>query len=100
MIDVWGVVRNGLWVIGLSVLLASWSWARYAAIQARGKTRDKLDEARYAVALDVGLLLFVAGMAATEGRWWARIMWATLGVVVIIHAVLSLRKPSSPDARP
>jgi hypothetical protein len=92
VIDVWGVVSNGLWVMGLSVLLAAWSWARYAAYQAGVKTRDKLNEPRFAVAVDLGLLLFVGGMAATEHRWWARLLWIVLGIVVIAHSVLSLRR--------
>ena len=98
MIDVWDVVRNSLWILGLSVLLATWSWARYAAYQERMKTRDKLGELKYVLALDAGLLLFVAGMAATEGRWWARILWIALGIVVIVHAVANARLSNSADA--
>ena len=99
MIDVWGVVRNGLWVIGLSVLLAVWSWARYAASQAGVKTKVKLDEPRFAVALDGGLVLFVAGMAATEERWWARLIWIVMGIVVFIHAVQTLRRDQASAAQ-
>ncbi len=72
MAEVWLVVKNGLWILGLSILLAVWSYARYTAYEARVKTRDKLNEPKYALAVDLGLLLFVAGMAATETRWWAR----------------------------
>ncbi len=97
MIDVWDVVRNGLWIVGLSVLLATWSWARYAAYQSRVKVRAKLNELRYALALDVGLLLFVGGMAATEGRWWARLLWIGLGIVVIVHAVAIVRQSKLAD---
>ncbi len=39
MIDVWGVMSNSLWVIGLAVLLAIWSWARYAAHEANVSAR-------------------------------------------------------------
>ncbi len=98
VIDVWDVVRNGLWILGLSVLLATWSWARYAAYQAHVRTRHKLNELKYALALDAGLLLFVGGMAATEGRWWARLLWIALGVVVIVHAVASVQQSKSANA--
>jgi hypothetical protein len=30
MIDVWGVAANSLWILGLSVLLATLSWAASA----------------------------------------------------------------------
>lgn len=88
MLDVWSLVTNGLWVLGLAVLLAIWSWARYVAYQAGVKSRVILDQRQYAVALDVGLLLFIVGMAATEDRWWAQVLWGVLGIWVLGHAVL------------
>ena len=99
MLDVWGVVSNGLWVLGLAVLLAIWSWARYAAYQAGVKPRAILDQTRYVVALDAGLLLFVGGMAATEDRWWARAIWFALGVWVVTHAVLRLMGSAKTNAQ-
>ncbi len=99
MIDVWSVVSNSLWVIGLAVLLAIWSWARYAAYEAGVRTRVILNQRKYVVALDVGLLLFVAGMATTEARPWARAVWAGLGVWVLGHAIVTARsRKSLPDA--
>ncbi len=99
MIDVWGVVSNSLWVIGLAVLLAIWSWARYAAHEANVRTRVILNQRRYVVALDAGLLLFVAGMAATEDRPWAQVVWGVIGVWVLGHAVATARsKKGIPDA--
>lgn len=87
MIDVWGVVSNALWILGLAVLLAVWSYASYVASRVRLKTRKILDRLGYALAIDVGLLLFLAGMAATEARWWARALWIVLGAGVIVEAV-------------
>lgn len=99
MIDVWGVMSNSLWVIGLAVLLAIWSWARYAAYEANVKTRVILSQRKYVVALDAGLLLFVAGMAATEDRLWAQVVWGVLGLWVLGHAVVTVRSQKGlPDA--
>jgi len=92
MTEVWLVVKNGLWILGLSILLATWSYARYTAYEARMKTRDKLNEPKYALVTDLGLLLFVSGMAATESRWWARILWILLGVSIVVHRVLTIRE--------
>ena len=92
MTEVLLVVKNGLWILGLSILLATWSYARYTAYEARIKTRDKLNEPKYALVTDIGLLLFVAGMAATETRWWARILWILLGVSIVVHRVLRIRE--------
>lgn len=85
---VWDVVRNGLWILGLAVLLATWSWVRYAAYKDRVNAKEKLNELTYALILDLGLVLFIAGMAATEDRGWARLLWLALGIVVIVHAAL------------
>lgn len=87
MIDVWGVIANGLWVLGLSTILAVWSVASYEASRTRRKTRQVLDTFNYALAVDAGLLLFLIGMVTTEDRWWARLLWVALGAVVIAEAV-------------
>ncbi len=92
MIDFLGVFSNFLWIMGLVVLLATLSYASYAAAVAITATRmrEKLDEFAYALALDVGLVLFCAGLAATEDRGWARLLWIGLGVVWIVDGALRL----------
>jgi len=100
MAEVWLVVKNGLWILGLSILLAVWSYARYTAYEARVKTRDKLNEPKYALAVDLGLLLFVAGMAATETRWWARILWILLGISIIVQRVLTIKELRTTGDKP
>lgn len=97
MAEVGIVVKNGLWILGLALLLATWSYARYAAYEAQVRTRDKLNELRYSLVLDVGLLLFVVGMAVTEMRIWARVLWVLIGVAVIFHSYLQVRMSRKPD---
>ncbi|HOU13269.1 MAG TPA: hypothetical protein PKZ84_09125 [Anaerolineae bacterium] len=87
MIDVWGVFSNFLWVLGLAVLLAVWSYASYAAGRSKQKVRHKLNELGYALALDAGMLLFLAGMISTEDRWWARVLWLILGLGVLAEGI-------------
>ena len=90
MDDLWTVIVNGLWILGLAVLLATWSYARHAAFEARVKTRVKLHELKYAQLMDLGLLLFIAGMAATESRPAARSLWIAIGSFVVAHAALQI----------
>ncbi|HOT92711.1 MAG TPA: hypothetical protein PLJ78_17250 [Anaerolineae bacterium] len=87
MIDVWGVFFNALWILGLAVILAVWSYASYEAGRSKQKVRHKLDELGYALALNAGMLLFLAGMVATEDREWARGLWIILGVGIIAESV-------------
>lgn len=96
MTEVWIILKNGLWILGLSVLLATWSYARYAAYEAGIKTRKKLSELKYALTVDLGVLLFIGGMAATETRDWARILWVVLGVAVGVQAYLQIRETHTP----
>lgn len=98
--EVWLVVNNGLWILGLSILLAVWSYARYTAYEAHVKTRDKLNEPKYALVVDLGLLLFVSGMAATETRWWGRILWILLGIGIIVQRVLRIRELQTATDKP
>ena len=87
MIDVWGVFSNFLWILGLAVLLAVWSYASYEAGRSKQKVRKKLNELGYALALDAGMLLFLAGMVTTEDRGWARALWLVLGLGVLDEGV-------------
>ncbi len=85
MIDLWGVFSNFLWILGLSVLLATWSYAYYEARMSDKKVSEKFNELTYALSLDVGLLLFCAGLAATEHRGWARLIWILMGIAILVE---------------
>jgi len=81
--EVWLVVNNGLWILGLSILLAVWSYARYTAHEAHVKTRHKLNEPK-----------------ATETRWWGRILWILLGISIIVQRVLRIRELQTATDKP
>jgi len=86
MIDFANVAANALWVLGLALLLAVWSYARYEAYRVGIKTREMLGKLRYTLWINAGLLLFVAGMALTEHRWWARGLWILVGVGFLVDS--------------
>ena len=86
MIDFGQVAANALWVLGLALLLAVWSYARYEAHREETRTREILSRLNYSLAINAGLLLFVAGMAATESRWWARGLWILVGVGFLVDS--------------
>lgn len=99
MIDVWGVFSNALWILGLAVLLAVWSYAAYEAGRRKCKVRHVTNELGYALALNAGMVLFLAGMATTEDRWWARVLWIVIGLGVIAESVWRIvqhRKAAAP----
>ena len=86
MINVWGVVANGLWVMGLAVLLAVLGWAHWVASEEKSRLRSVLARPNMLRVLDLGLALFSAGLAATGRAWWERLCWGLLAVVWIVQA--------------
>ena len=92
MLNVWGVVTNSLWILGLAVLLTVLSWTHWVASAKGNRIRDKLKQPRTQQALDLGLFLFCAGLATTGRTWWERILWGLLAAVWIFQAWLAGRK--------
>lgn len=92
MIDVWGVAANGLWVLGLSVLIAALSWARWVAQKEGLRCRAVLGRPKIQLVIDLGLLLFCAGLAATSRTWWERVLWGLLAVAWVVQAWLTGRR--------
>jgi hypothetical protein len=78
VIDIWGVIANSLWVLGLAVLLATLSWARWVAGTEESRFSDRLKQPQTRQALNLGLFLFCAGLAMTGRAWWERVLWGLL----------------------
>jgi hypothetical protein len=92
MIDVWGVAANSLWILGLSVLLATLSWASWAASEEKVRFRVALARPGIQQALNLGLFLFCAGLAATGRAWWERVLWGLLAAAWVVQAWLAGRR--------
>lgn len=92
MIDVFSLAANALWILGLAVLLAVLSWARLAARSEQVRFRQVLARPPIQLGLDLGLLLFCAGLAATGRTWWERVLWSLLAGGWTVHAWLTGRK--------
>jgi hypothetical protein len=74
-----GVARNALWILGLSIVLASWSYTSWWASMRRIKVRHALGLPRFQTPFAVGLTLFCASLAWGSTRWWERGLWIVLG---------------------
>ncbi len=91
LIDWVGVARNALWILGLSIALASWSHAVWWAHMARCGLRRALDRAAFQVPFNIGLLLFTASLAWGATRLWERLAWIALAVAFAGQAGLAVR---------
>ena len=88
MIDIASVAANALWVLGLALLLAALSWARWLAQRDDARLRQVLRRSGLRRTIDLALLLFCAGLAATSRRWWERALWGLLAAAWALQAVL------------
>jgi hypothetical protein len=81
MIDWVGVGTNSLWLLGLAVGLAVFSYADWSAHDTHQRLRDVFGQAALRVPLWSGLILFCVGVALSGGRWWERALWGILAVM-------------------
>jgi hypothetical protein len=97
MIDIWGVMANGLWVLGLALLLATLSWAHWAASMERTRFRTILGRPGVQRTTNLALALFCLGLATTARKWWERAVWGLLTVAWVVQAWTAGRKPGTAD---
>jgi len=74
------VVFSALWILGLSVLLATLSFADYTAHTERVRLREALGRRGYQAAIYAGLTLFAFGLSGTARAWWETGIWVLLAV--------------------
>ena len=87
MIDFRSVAANALWILGLALILAALSWARWVAARENVRFRVALRYPGVARALDGGLMLFCAGLAATARTGWEQVLWGVLAAVWALLAI-------------
>lgn len=92
MNKLWGLLLNAPWVLGLAVLLATWSQATYTAGLEKRSLWKQFDESGYALAINVGMLLITVGLALTEKRILAQGVWGFISIALIVEIVLRSRK--------
>lgn len=92
MIEIWSVAANGLWILGLAIILAGLSWAHWIAREEQRRFRSVLSRPGIQRTIDLGLLLFCAGLAATSRALWERVLWGLLGLAWIVQAWLAGRR--------
>jgi hypothetical protein len=86
MIDLWFVASNSLWIAGLSLLLATVSWASWTASMGESRMAAALAQPGARRAWAAGIALFCAGMAVTGRAWWEQGLWGTLAAGAIVCA--------------
>ena len=93
MIDWYGVFHNALWVLGLSIALASLSYTdwRRRTSEPRASFRAMLGDPGFQTVFSVGMVLFCAWLALGGSTWWQTVGWALLALAFVWLAFSSWR---------
>ena len=76
MIDWFNVLANALWILGLAVLLATFSLAHWLAGLQERSLGQVLSEPPFHLVSAIGILVFALGFVLLVTPWWHRVVWA------------------------
>ena len=81
------VLFNGLWILGLAVLLADLSYHYWLAHEEGQRMRAQLGRPAFLSFAWLGLALVAAGLAGTSDRVWELLIWVLFGLFCIVQLV-------------
>ena len=88
MIDWIGLASNALWILGLTVGLATLSYASWQASIHKEKFTARLKRVPIQLALNLAGLLFSAGLAATSDAMLEIVLWIGLALAFAAQVIL------------
>lgn len=79
MIDWWSIGTNSLWILGLSILLAVFSYLDWLARETRRPRRSLFNERSLRLPWTAGMFLACVGWGLSQAeRWWEQGLWLML----------------------
>ena len=76
MIDWYLVFTSAVWICGLSVVLAAFSYHHWLAGETHRRLREQFKERSWDVPFSAGMVLVGTGLGLSENAlWWQRIAW-------------------------
>ena len=87
MIDWWKVGANAVWIMGLAVLWASYSYRRFMAAHLRESYLQHSNRASSEFFSRLGILLVCGGFYATSRSAFERRLWAALFLITVIEYI-------------
>ncbi len=104
MIDWWLVFTSALWILGLAIVLAAFSYYDWLARETGRRRREVFWQSAWPAWLDAGLILVCAGLGLGAHPWWERLLWLALAAWFTCDGFNRVRKEAgrraSADARP
>lgn len=84
--DLRAVSAGALWVLGLGIVLATFSYASWWASFYQAGLRRAWGRPAFTLPLDLGLALVCAGFAVAGREWWEWLLWGALAVLFAAQA--------------
>lgn len=92
MIDWVNVGLNALWILGLSIILAAFSYHHWLAAETSRRLRDVLAQPSWKLPFSLGMVLTCVGVGyGLADRWWEKTIWTALALSYAWQLVTVLR---------
>ena len=85
MIDWYVVGFSALWIFGLGLMVAIFSFANYLASQQKQRFRQVLEMPACQIIINLGLVFFCLGWAGSVSAPWERFSWAVLALIFVVQ---------------
>jgi hypothetical protein len=95
MLNIWSVLANDLWIMGMALMLAVLSREHWVASVKKKQFCELLKQPQIQQTLDLGLIFFCAGLALTSRPWWKQAIWSLLAAAWGIQAWFTQRTSPS-----
>jgi len=88
MINWYNLTANSLWILALTLALATLSFARWQARMEGEKLKVILNRTGWQNTLNIAGTVFCAGLALTTDVWWEQLLWGILGVLFVLQVIM------------
>ncbi len=74
-VDWLNVFFNAIWIVGLAIILAAFSYNDWLAHASGVKLRQQLNSPTFQAPLTLGLMMVSASLALLADVWWEQVLW-------------------------
>ena len=93
MIDWVNVALNALWILGLSIILAAFSYHQWLAGETASRLRELWLQPSWQIPFSAGMLLTSIGLGyGVAERWWEKVIWTSVAVFYASDLVRIVRR--------
>lgn len=92
VIDWFSVAINSLWILGLAILLASFSYQYWLATEEKRPLRGQLSTPAFQRTVWLSLTLIGVALAVTSQTGWERVLWTIFILLSFFNLFTLMRR--------